>query len=258
MMDNFPAIDIRASSEAVAERAAGLVIDDLASGRIATLGLATGATMLPVYAQLVAAYTAGAVSFKTVTSFNLDEYMGVQPSARGSFRAFMQRCLFDRVDIDPARIHVPDGLARDSAIECARYENLIKQNGGIDLQLLGIGANGHIGFNEPGSPFTSRTREIVLTGATRAANAAFFGAPAEVPLRALTMGIGTILEAREILLVATGAHKADAVNAALFGPISTACPASALRLHPRVRIICDAAAATHIAGRRAASTGRDT
>ncbi len=258
MMDNFPAIDILASGDAVAAHAAGLIIDGMASGRVATLGLATGATMVPVYAQLVAAYTEGAVSFRDVTSFNLDEYLGVQPTARGSFRSFMQRCLFDRVDIDPARIYVPDGLARDSAIECARYENLIRQNGGIGLQLLGIGANGHIGFNEPGSPFMSRTREILLTGATRAANAAFFDAPAEVPRRALTMGIGTILEAREILLIATGAHKADAINAAVFGPISNACPASALRLHPRVRIICDAAAATHIARRRAASTGRDT
>jgi glucosamine-6-phosphate deaminase len=257
-MDHFPAIDILPGSDAVAAHAAGLIIDGLVSGRVATLGLATGATMVPVYAQLVAAYTAGAVSFRDVTSFNLDEYLGVQPTARGSFRSFMQRCLFDRVDMNSARIHVPDGLARDSAIECARYENLIRQNGGIGLQLLGIGANGHIGFNEPGSPFTSRTREIVLTGATRAANAPFFDAPGEVPLRALTLGIETILEAREIVLVATGAHKADAVNAAVFGPISTDCPASALRLHPRVRIICDATAATHIAGRLAAPIGRAT
>jgi glucosamine-6-phosphate deaminase len=124
--------------------------------------------------------------------------------------------------------------------------------------LLGIGANGHIGFNEPGSLFTSRTREIGLTDATRAASAAFFGAPGEVPPRALTMGLATILEARDILLIAIGTHKADAVNAAVFGPIWTDCPASALRLHPRVRIICDAAAATHIAGRLAASIGTAT
>ena len=258
MMDSFPTIDILPSTGAVAARAAGLVIDSLTSGRVTTLGLATGATMVPVYARLVAACTDGAVSFRTVTTFNLDEYMGVEPTAPGSFRVFMQRCLFDWVDIEPARTHMPDGLARDSAIECVRYEHLIQQNGGIGLQLLGIGANGHIGFNEPGSDITSRTREIGLTEGTRTANAAFFATPAEVPQRALTMGIGTILGAREILLVATGAHKADAVNAAVFGPISTDCPASALRLHPRVRIICDAAAAAHIAGHRAAQIGRVT
>ena len=257
-MDHFPAIDILPTSDAVAAHAAGRVIDGLASARVTTLGLATGATMVQVYARLVAAYTAGAVSFRAVTTFNLDEYVGVQPTAPGSFRAFMRRCLFDRVDIEPARIHLLDGLARDSAIECLRYENLIRQNRGIGLLLLGIGANGHIGFNEPGSDFTSRTREIGLTDGTRVANAAFFAAPAEVPRRALTMGIATILEGREILLVATGAHKADAVNAAVFGPISTDCPASALRLHPRARIICDAAAATHIAGRCAAQIGTVT
>ena len=254
-MDHFPAIDILPTSDAVAAHAAGRVIDGLASGRVTTLGLATGATMVQVYARLVAAYSAGAVSFRSVTTFNLDEYVGVEPTAPGSFRAFMRRCLFDRVDMAPARIHLPDGLARDSAIECVRYEQLIRQSGGIGLQLLGIGANGHIGFNEPGSAVTSRTREVGLTDGTRAANAAFFAAPAKVPQRALTMGIATILEAREILLLATGAHKADAVSAAVFGPMSTDCPASALRLHPRVRVICDAAAATHIAGRRAAQIG---
>ena len=255
MIDNLPAVDIFPTSDAVAAHAASVIIDALASGRVTTLGLATGATMVQVYARLVAAYMAGAVSFRTVTTFNLDEYLGVQPTTPGSFRAFMQRCFFDRVDIEHARTHLPDSLARDSAIECARYENLIRGNGGIGMQLLGIGGNGHIGFNEPGSDVTSRTREIGLTDVTRAANAAFFAAPAEVPWRALTMGIGTILEAREILLVATGAHKADAVSAALYGPMSTACPASALRLHPRVRVVCDAAAATHINGRCAAQIG---
>ena len=257
-MDHLPAIDILPSSDAVAAHTAGLVIDGLVSGRVTTLGLATGATMVQVYARLVAAYTASVVSFRAVTTFNLDEYVGVEPTAPGSFRAFMSRCLFDQVDIEPARIHVPDGLARDSAIECARYEQLIRQNGGFGLQLLGIGANGHIGFNEPGSDFASRTREIGLTDGTRAANAVFFPAPAAVPRHALTMGIATILEAREILLVAIGAHKADAVNAAVFGPISTDCPASALRLHPCVRIICDAAAASHITGRLGAPIGRVT
>ena len=258
MMDHFPAIDILPSRDAVGAYTAGLVIDGLVSGRVTTLGLATGATMVQVYARLVAAYMAGAVSFRAVTTFNLDEYLGVEPTAPGSFRAFMGRCLFDRVDIEPARIHVLDGLARDSGIECARYENRIRQTGGIGLQLLGIGTNGHIGFNEPGSDFASRTREIGLTDGTRAANAAFFAAPAEVPRHALTMGIGTILQAREILLVAIGALKANAVNAAVFGPISTDCPASALRLHPCVRIICDAAAAPHITGHRAAPIGRVT
>ena len=160
--------------------------------------------MRPVYARLVAAARAGDVSFRAVSSFNLDEYVGVASQSPGSFHAYMQEHLFGHVDMEPGRARIPDGMAGDIAAEAARYEALIAAAGGIDLLLLGIGANGHIGFNEPGSDFTSRTREIRLDEATRIANAHNFPYPASVPERAITMGIATILEARSILLIATG------------------------------------------------------
>lgn len=249
MTEHLPAIDILSDRDAVASRAAGVIIDGVVSRRVRTLGLATGGTMVQLYARLVAAFRLGEVSFENVTTFNLDDYVGVPSTAPGSFRAFMRRYFIDLVDIDPARAHMPDGMASDIATEAVRYETLIRQTGGIDLQLLGIGSNGHIGFNEPGSDFGSRTREIRLTDETRTANAPFFVQGAEVPHRAVTMGLGTILEANEILLVAMGAHKAEAIAAAISGPISIMCPASALRRHPRVRIICDEAAASQIEGR---------
>ena len=251
MTEHLPVIDILRDREAVASRAAGVIIDGVASKRVRTLGLATGRTMVQLYARLVAACGSGEVSFENVTTFNLDEYVGVPPTAPESFRAFMRRCFIDLVDIDPARAHLPDGMAGDVAAAAVRYETLIRQAGGIDLQLLGIGRNGHVGFNEPGSDFESRTREVVLTDGTRAANAPSFAHAAEVPRRAVTMGIGTILEANEILLVAVGAHKAEAIAAAISGPVSIMCPASALRRHPRVRIICDEAAAARISSRAA-------
>jgi glucosamine-6-phosphate deaminase len=249
MREHLPSIDILSNRDAVASRAAGVIIDGVASKHVRTLGLATGGTMVQLYGRLVAAFRSGNVSFENVTTFNLDDYVGVPSAAPGSFRAFMRRYFIDLVDIDPTRAHMPDGMAGDVATEAVRYETLIRQTGGIDMQLLGIGRNGHIGFNEPGSDFGSRTREVCLTDETRAANAAFFVQDAGVPQRAVTMGIGTILEAKEILLVAMGAHKAEAIGAAISGPISIMCPASALRRHPRVHIICDEAAASQIEGR---------
>lgn len=249
MIDHPPAIEVLPDRDAVAARAAGVIVDGIRSKRVATLGLATGATTEPVYARLVAAFSAGEVSFAHVTTFNLDEYVGVPPTAPVSLCAFMRSHFVDRVDIDPARVHMLDGMVGDVATEASRYEALIRQTGGIDLQLLGVGGNGHIGFNEPGSDFASRTREVCLTDETRAANAPVSSRCAEIPRRALTIGIGTILEATEILLIAIGAHKAAAIAAAVTGPISVMCPASALRRHPQVRIICDKAAASAIAGR---------
>ncbi len=205
------------------------------------LGLATGATMVPVYAGLVAAHRAGKVSFRGVTSFNLDEYVGIAPGHPSSYRATMDALLFSQVDIDRARSFVPLGNAPDLAAEAARYEQAIRDAGGIDLQLLGIGRNGHIGFNEPGSSFASRTRIVDLHPATRAANAGFFP-DAEVPRQAITMGIATILSARALAVLATGAGKRDAVRAALHGPATPACPASALQSHPDAGWWLDAAA----------------
>jgi glucosamine-6-phosphate deaminase len=244
MRQHTPQIEIVSDADAVAERAAALIIATLRRAEITTLGLATGATMAPLYARLVAANRTGTVSFRTAFSFNLDEYVGVAPEAPESFCAFMQEHLLEHIDIAPGRAHIPDGTARDLVTEAARYEALIAAAGGIDLQLLGIGANGHIGFNEPGSDFSSRTREVKLDEATRLGNAGSFPGRASAPERAITMGIATILEARSILLLATGPEKAAALAAAVDGPITPACPASALRLHRDVHILCDQAAAS--------------
>ena len=246
---NAPRIEIIDSAAAVAERAAERVIARLRKRQPITLGLATGATMTPLYARLVAATRASLISFRTVSSFNLDEYVGVAPQSPGSFHAYMQEHLLRHVDMEAGRARIPDGMVDDVAAEAARYEAQIAAAGGIDLLLLGIGANGHIGFNEPGSDFASRTREIRLDEATRMANAGNFPDLASVPERAITMGIATILEARNILLIATGPEKAAAVAAAIEGPIGSACPASALRLHGNVDILCDEAAATALATR---------
>ena len=243
MSEHTPRLDVVADAATAVDYVALQLIATLHNHQRPTLGLATGATMAPLYARLVAAYHNRGVSFRGAITFNLDEYVGVSPDAAGSFRSYMRAHLFDRVDITPGQTHIPNGMASDIAAEAARYEALIEDAGGIELQLLGIGANGHIGFNEPGSSFSSRTREVTLDEATRRANAAQFPRGTAVPQRALTMGIGTILEARHIVLLATGAEKADAVACMMEGPLSEDCPASALRLHGDVQVICDAAAA---------------
>lgn len=221
--------------EAAAAVAVARVLALLAAKPRAVLGLATGETMRPVHRGLVDARRRGAVSFAQARSFNLDEYIGLRPGHPGSFAAFMRRTLFDAVDFRPGATHLPDGN------DPAAYEADIAAAGGIDLQLLGIGSNGHIGFNEPGSDFASRTRIVRLAPATRIDNAAAF-TPDAVPEQAVTMGIGTILQARNLLLIATGAAKAQAVAGAMAPEMSVACPASALRLHPAAVIVADRAA----------------
>ncbi|TCR70126.1 glucosamine-6-phosphate deaminase [Bosea sp. BK604] len=247
MSEHRPQLEITRDAATAAARAAEIVASRVASGAAKVLGLATGGTMVPVYAHLVAAVQARKLSFHGVTGFNLDEYVGVAPHLPASFHAYMRQHLFALTDFAPDHAHIPDGLAPDLAAEASRYEMAIAQAGGIDLQLLGIGSNGHIGFNEPGSDFASRTRVVELSEATRRANAVAFPDGA-VPEQALTMGVGTILQARDILLLATGVEKAGAIAAAIEGPLSTDCPASALRLHQRVRIICDEAAASELDG----------
>ncbi|WP_035970979.1 glucosamine-6-phosphate deaminase [Bradyrhizobium sp. WSM3983] len=249
MKEYPPRIEVVGSPGAVAERAVAIVIAELRDRQPVTLGLATGATMTPFYARLVAAARAGLISFHAASSFNLDEYVGIAPQSRGSFHAYMQEHLFRHVDMPADRARIPDGMAYDVATEATRYEAQIAAAGGIDLLLLGIGTNGHIGFNEPGSDFASRTREIRLDEATRIANAGDFPDRASVPRRAITMGIATILHAKRILLIATGPEKAAAVAAAIEGPIGTACPASALRLHGNVDVLCDESAATALIDR---------
>lgn len=207
----------------------------------AVLGLATGNSPELLYAELVRLHREEGLSFAGVTTFNLDEYVGVAPDHPGSYHAYMRQHLFDRVDIDPARTHLPDGLAADPTASGLAYEAAIKAAGGIDLQLLGIGRNGHIGFNEPGADANGVTRAVDLAPATLEANAAVFPGGV-VPPKAMTMGLGTILACRAIVLLATGSAKAAAVKAALTGPVTIDCPASLLRNHPAVSWYLDAEA----------------
>jgi glucosamine-6-phosphate deaminase len=233
------------TAEAAAARVAEILADALAAHRATVLGLATGETMRPVYARLVALHREGRADFAGVTTFNLDEYVGVPPDHPASFAAFMRETLFSRVNLDPARCHLPRGDAPDPEAEARRYEDAISAAGGIDLQLLGIGRNGHLAFNEPTSSLGSRTRIKTLTEATRSANAPAF-APALVPRHAITMGIATILEARACVLLATGASKAVAVARMVEGPLGADCPATALQLHPAATVVLDGAAASRL------------
>ena len=211
------------------------------------LGLATGGTMPPVYQRLAEAHRRGAVSLAGATCFNLDEYVGLAPDHPCSYRYFVTENLFGPTDFDPARTHLPDGMAADPVAESARNEALIQSEGPIDLQLLGLGGNGHIGFNEPTSSLGSRTRIKTLTAATRTANRRFFGPGETPPKYAITVGIKTILESRSILLLATIAAKAEAVAAMVEGPLGAHCPATALQLHPAVTVVLDQAAASKLA-----------
>jgi glucosamine-6-phosphate deaminase len=231
---------VRPTAEAAAALAAALIAARVRAKASLVLGLATGRTMERVYDRLAVME----LDFSACRSFNLDEYIGVPADDEHSYRHYMDRHLFSRVNIARANTHVPDGMAADLGAEAARYEALIRQAGGIDLQLLGIGEAGHIGFNEPLSALMSRTREKALTPVTRRQNAAMFGGdPDRVPTRALTMGVGTILEARELLLLATGPAKAAIVARAVEGPITAMISASALQLHPRCKLVLDEAAA---------------
>ncbi len=234
-------IVIRPDADAAAALVAQLIGARVCAKPNLVLGLATGRTMEPLYDQLAAL----GVDFSRSHSFNLDEYVGVPPDNPQSYRHYMNERLFDRINIERDNTHVPDGMAADLGAEVAHYERLIKDVGGIDLQLLGIGDDGHIGFNEPLSALMSRTREKALTPKTRRQNAAMFGGdPDRVPKRALTMGVGTILEAREIILLATGAAKAGILAKAVEGPITAMISASAIQLHPRCKVVLDAAAAS--------------
>ena len=208
----------------------------------AVLGLATGETMLPVYRRLAEWHRAG-LSFARVTTFNLDEYIGLSPGDPRSYHHYMEKTFFDLVDIDRSRAHVPKGDAADPESEARRFEAAIAEVGGIDLQLLGIGENGHIGFNEPFSSFSSRTRVTELSESTRKANSRFFEPGQPIPHLAITMGIGTILESRTCILLATGEKKAAAIARMIEGPIDPACPAAALRRHEESILVLDAVAA---------------
>lgn len=229
-------------AQQAAVRAAGLYVDLLRRKPDAVLGLATGSPPLGLYARLAALYRAGELSFRRATSFNLDEYVGLPATHDQSYRYFMEHNLFSHVDLPAERTHVPSGLdVSDAAL--AGYDAAIEAAGGIDLQLLGLGGNGHIGFNEPGTPFGLGTHVVELTARTRQDNARFFASLDEVPTHAATMGVKTVMHARAILLLAFGSAKAEAVRAALMGPVTEDVPASVLQLHPDVTVFCDEEAA---------------
>lgn len=234
------------TEEAVARQAADLVERLVRAKPDAVLGLATGSTPERTYGELVRRHREEGLSFAGVRTFNLDEYWGLDGDHEQSYRRFMNERLFDRIDIRPWNTHVLDGKAANAALECRAFETKILAAGGVDLWLLGIGGNGHVAFNEPGSPVDSRTRLVSLTPETIAANSdgRFFSDPAEVPRCALSAGIGTIRDARSIALLATGPKKAAAVAAALQGPFTPACPASLLQDHRDCTFIIDAEAAS--------------
>ncbi len=230
----------------VSRRAADIFVQTLQQQPSSVLGLATGGTPLGTYQELVKRFQGGEVSFSETTTFNLDEYVGLPRDHSQSYYTFMHEQLFRHADFQLDRCHLPNGEGDDLAAECERYEQLIDDAGGIDLQLLGIGSDGHIAFNEPGSSLASRTRLKALTEQTRRDNARFFESADEVPRLAITMGVGTILEAGQILILATGANKAAATQAFIEGPITAQVPASALQLHPCVTALLDEAAAASL------------
>lgn len=231
--------DAARASRAVAR----LIARQLELRPASVLGLPTGRTSVAVYKELVRLRP----DFSRARTFNLDEFVGLPAENRRSFRAFMDRHLFCRVNIPARHVHFLDGAAKDLDAECARFEQAIRRAGGMDLLVLGIGANGHIGFNEPGAALLARTHRARLTAATRCANAGLFaGRPSKVPREALSMGMGTILAARAIVLIATGRSKARAVNAMLSGRITPSLPASFLQLHHDVRLMLDRAAASRL------------
>lgn len=210
------------------------------------LGLATGSTPIGTYAQLVEWYNKGDLDFSEVTTVNQDEYKGLPRTNDQSYYYFMHQHLFDRVNIDPERTNVPNGMEPDAEKECGRYEELIRSLGGVDLQLLGLGHNGHIGFNEPGEAFEKETHCVDLTESTIEANKRFFASADDVPKQAYTMGIKTIMQAKKILIVVNGENKADIVERAFFGPVTPEVPASILQLHNDVTLVGDEAALAKI------------
>jgi glucosamine-6-phosphate deaminase len=236
-------LNIFANPNLLHEAAAQTIVRLLRQKPDAVLGLATGGTPVGIYEALTAAVRRREVSFARAASFNLDEYVGLPPDHPASYRFYMDQHLFRHIDIPPERTHIPDGCAADLERECERYERLLQAAGRIDLMLLGLGHNGHIGFNEPGRALHSKTHVAVLHPQTREANARFFRTPEEVPTKAITMGLGSIFSARTILLVVKGNDKADIVHRALTGPITTECPASLLQLHPRLVVMLDEGAA---------------
>ena len=232
--------------EGLSRQAANIITSHVVLKPDCVLGLATGSTPIGTYKVLVERCKQGDLDFSKVKSVNLDEYVGLAPTHDQSYRYFMQTNLFDHINIDPANTNVPNGLAEDKEAECKRYNAVIRDMGGIDLQLLGMGLNGHVGFNEPGKAFELETHVVDLTHSTIEANSRFFASEDEVPKQALTMGIKSIMQARQILIMVSGENKAEIVKKAFFGPVTPEVPASVLQLHPNVILAGDKAALKEI------------
>jgi glucosamine-6-phosphate deaminase len=239
---------IRPNRAAACQLVARVIAAEIRRKPHLVLGLATGSTMEGVYGELVRLHREEKLDFSLCRTFNLDEYIGLPPGHPNSYHRFMRERLFNLVNIDQRNTHLPNGLAPDLDAECERYEEMIRDVGGIDLQLLGIGRAGHIGFNEPLSAFRSRTRVKALSPATVAQNTPLFANPADMPRRAITMGVGTILDTSRCILLATGTAKADIVARAVEGPIAGVVSATALQLHPRCNVVVDEEAASGLEG----------
>jgi glucosamine-6-phosphate deaminase len=231
---------------AMSKRAAEWVEHAIRSNPQLVLGLATGSTPLGMYRHWIQSVAAGTLSFKNITSFNLDEYLGLSAAHPSSYRMFMEEQLFRQIDIDPSQTHVPNGDMEHTEDHCREYDRLIEQAGGIDIQILGIGENGHIGFNEPGEDFGRLTHVVRLSDSTRRVNSRFFNTLKEVPTHAVTMGLKNIMNARQVVVLASGDKKSRAVEQALLGKVTEHLPASVLQLHPDCVFILDEAAACRL------------
>ena len=239
-------IIIQPDEKAASSLAARIVVQVIKRKGDCVLGLATGNTPLLLYKELIRLHKKGELDFERVTTFNLDEYVGLPPSHPASYNSYMWENFFNHINIPKHRVHIPDGLAPDIPAFCKQYEGNIRAAGGIDIQVLGIGTDGHIGFNEPSSSLASRTRIKTLTRQTRKDNASFFGGEEHVPHHVITMGVGTIMESRKCLLLAFGKKKAEAVVNMVEGPITAMVPASILQMHPETIVIIDEAAASRL------------
>ena len=226
----------------MSRKAANIIAAQVITKPDCVLGLATGSSPIGTYKELIRMYENGDLDFSQVKSVNLDEYKGLPRENDQSYYYFMHKHLFDRVNIKLENTNVPDGTQEDAAKECARYEALIESMGGVDIQLLGLGHNGHIGFNEPAEQFDKVTHCVDLQPSTIEANKRFFASADDVPKQAYTMGIGTIMNAKKIVVVVSGEDKAEIVKKAFFGPVTPNVPASILQFHPDVTVVCDAAA----------------
>jgi glucosamine-6-phosphate deaminase len=234
------------SESEVGAVAAAVVSSVVIDNPSAIIGFATGSSPLGLYSSLSASVQRGDLDFSAITGFALDEYLGIPASEPQSYASFLAREVVRPLGLDPAAMHVPNGMTDDPDATCAEYERAIAEAGGVDIQIVGIGANGHLGFNEPGSSFSSRTRVADLSERTRRDNSRFFASLEQVPVACITQGLATIAAARSLILVVSGEHKSEAVARALYGPVTVDCPASIIQLHDSVTVVIDEAAAHQI------------